>query len=287
MKRSKPMSFASFITIRDLKNSPMEVLHRLDGEDANAVYRAGLAIQNELYVGSTLRYLETRSEWLKAETVLDLGCGPGDLIHDLCRSYPDKSYTGVDMNQDFIATAGEQARGSSLCRFIQADLHEFSEGRYDFIILRAVLQHLKDADRLMRHLPELVHGKGVVLFLDTTRENFVEAEPPIAAWNDFYRRLEAAQKEHTGSRDCIAELEARLPGTVFQRLESLAPLIAVSGAQDRKKVVQYLILACAIATRMMSLPLDLNALIADLIRWHDTKNSRLALKSRLLLIKNT
>jgi SAM-dependent methyltransferase len=278
------MNVESFLTIPHLKESPAAVIQMLEGADANALYRATLAIQNELNIGAAFRYLDGRPEWQRARSVLDLGCGPGDLIAHLGRRFPGKAYTGVDMNPDFIAIAAEQTRGLQACRFIGGDLYDFSQGRHDFIILRAVLQHLKDPDRLMKHLPDLLSGNGVVLFLDTTRENFVEANPSLAVWNDFYDRVEAVQKEHTGSRDCMAELEARLPGTGFRILESLGQSIPVAGAEDRQRVIQYLILGCSITARMMSLPVDLKALVTDLLSWHDARNSNLVLKSRLMLM---
>ncbi len=281
------MNLKSFLTIRHLRQSPAEAIERLENASADDIYRSALALQNELHVGATLDYLGGRAEWLAAKTVLDLGCGPGDLIAHVACQFPDKSYTGVDINEDFVAIAREQSRGLSHCRFVHADLYEYAEGRYDFAILRAVLQHLKDPDRLMKHLPDILCEKSAVLFLDTTRENFVEAAPPIATFNEFYDRLEAVQKDHTGSRDCIAELEGQLPKTGFRLVESRAPLISVSGASNKEKVAQYLILGCAVAGKMMSLPVDLNGLFADLLHWHDAENGRLGLKSRMLLIERT
>lgn len=278
------MDLESFLTIRHLRESSTGAIERLESCDANDLYGAALAVQNELLVGDTIRYLGGRAEWRAAGSVLDLGCGPGDLIAHLSRRFPAKSYTGVDLSEEFVTVAADRTRGLGNCRIVHADLYEFAEGRYDFVILRAVLQHLKYPDRLMERLPDLLSGNGAVLFLDTTKENFVAAHPPIAAFDDFYDKLAAAQKEHTGSRDCMAELEGRLPGTGFRVVESLALLIPVTGAESREKVVQYLILGCAIAARMMSTPLDLNALVGDLLRWYDAEDSRLDIRSRLLLI---
>jgi SAM-dependent methyltransferase len=278
------MNLESFLTIRHLRESPAEAIETLEGVNANELYRAALAVQNDLHVGANVRYLSGRAEWLAARLVLDLGCGPGDLIAHLSRQFSAKSYTGVDVNEDFVAIARDQTRGLDHCRIIHADLYDFAAGRYDFVILSAVLQHLKYPDRLMKHLPDLLCEGGTVLFLDTTRESFVDADPPIVAFDDFYNRLEPVQKEHTGSRDCMAELERQLAGTGFRLVESLARRTPVSGGGGRQKVVQYLILGCSIGARMMSQPLDLNALVADLLRWHDAEDSRLDLKSRLLLI---
>ncbi len=132
---------------------------------------------------------------------------------------------------------------------------------------------------------ELFQDGAAVLFFETTRENFVVADPPITTFNEFYNRLEAIQKEHTGSRDCIAELEGQLGKYGFKLLEMDNPMIPVTNVENRIKVVQYLILACAIAKKMMPMPIEFKDLFADLIHWHEVVDSRLSLKSRRMLIE--
>jgi SAM-dependent methyltransferase len=180
--------------------------------------------------------------------------------------------------------AKEQTKTSANCVFYHDDLYEFARGRYDCVILRAVLQHLHDPDRFMKHLPALLNDGAAALFLETTRENFVVADPPIATFSEFYDRLEAVQKGHTGSRDCIGELEGQLRKYGFRLLEMNSPMIPVSDPEDRIKAVQYLILGCAITNRMMSMPIEFEDLFADLLHWYEAKDSRLSLKSRRMLI---
>jgi 2-polyprenyl-3-methyl-5-hydroxy-6-metoxy-1,4-benzoquinol methylase len=280
------MNVEPLLTIRNLKTSPADIIDQLTNVNENELYRAVLRIQNDLNIAENVRYLSGNRKWTAAKTVLDLGCGPGDLVAHLSGCFADKFYAGVDLNESFITMAKGQTKTSSNCVFYQADLYEFAQGRYDFVILRAVLQHLNDPDRFMKHLPALLNDSAAVLFLETTRENFVVADPPITTFNEFYCRLEAIQKEHTGSRDCIAELKGQLGKYDFKLLEMDNPMIPVTNAEDRVKAVQYLILGCAIAKKMMSMPIEFEDLFADLIHWHEVKDSRLSLKSRRMLIES-
>jgi SAM-dependent methyltransferase len=283
--RGKAMDFDSLLTLHNLKSSAPETAAALEAAAQDDLYAATLRLQNELNSGETLRYLGANSRWTAAQTVLDLGCGTGDLVADLAVHFPDKHYTGVDINADFVLQAGSRTRELGHCEFFQGDLYDFAAGRYDFVILRAVLQHLQDPDRFMKHLPALLRENAAVLFLETTRENFIEAEPPIAAFDRFYEQLEAVQREHTGSRDCIAELLALLPSYPFRLLESHTPRNPVTTEADRLKTVRYLALACATVRKMMPVRIRMEELFADLAAWHDAPRPRLSIKSRRLLIE--
>ena len=93
------------------------------------------------------------------------------------------------------------------------------------------------------------------------------------------------QKQHTGSRDCIAELEKDLGQFGFKLLALDDPALPVTTADNRVKVVQYLILGCTVGKKLMQMPIHLENLFADLVHWHETKDSRLSLKSRRMLIE--
>lgn len=279
------MDFDSLLTIRNLKLSAPETAAALETATENDLYGATLRLQNELNIDATVRYLGSNAQWPAAKTILDLGCGPGDLIAHLAVHFPDKRYSGVDINAHFVSQAKNLTRELNNCEFFQGDLYDFAEGRYDFVILRAVMQHLEEPDRFMKHLPDLLYGSAAVLLLETTRENFIEADPPIAAFDRFYAQLEAVQKKHTGSRDCIAELLERLALYKFKLLESHTPLNRITTAVNRLKAVQYLILACAVVKKMMPMSLQMSELFADLVAWHDAPHSHMSIKSRRLLIE--
>jgi len=279
------MNIDSILTIQNIKRTSVEVIKKLMKMSRMDLYAATLRVQNDLHIDDNSQYLATLPKWMAAKSVLDSGCGPGDMIGGLCHRYADKQYSGVDRNWLFILRAKKLLKSLTNCTFYRANLYKFAKGRYDFVILRAVLQHLSDPGRFMRRLPALLNEGAPVLFFETTRENFITADPSIPTFDEFYSRMEEVQKKHTGSRDCIAELERDLSQFGFRLLALDTPVYPVTAPENRLKVVQYLILACTTAKRLMRMPIDLERLLADLLHWYEAKESQLSLKSRRMLIE--
>ena len=46
----------------------------------------------------------------KKIAILDLGCGPGKHLQELCQAFPDYHFSGLDLNPEMIAYAIDQAK---------------------------------------------------------------------------------------------------------------------------------------------------------------------------------
>lgn len=77
--------------------------------------------------------------------VLDIGCGPGDILEYL----PGVEYLGVDLDADYIAHAESKygSRGRFLCRnAAEIDAAEFET--YDIVLATGLLHHLNDNEAI-------------------------------------------------------------------------------------------------------------------------------------------
>ncbi len=99
-----------------------------------------------------LRYdLSVIAGWIEpGSTVLDLGCGNGELLWYLKR---EKGVTGTGIEADEEQVAACIHRGVPV---IQGDLNEeiadYPDGAFDYVILSRTLQQVYEPDRLVRHL---------------------------------------------------------------------------------------------------------------------------------------
>lgn len=88
------------------------------------------------------RYVATRP----GMRVLDIGCGPGDLIEHLP---PDIDYTGTDLSASYIESARRRfgARGRYFVGRVE-DLDAEQLGEFDVVIAKSLLHHIDEDEAL-------------------------------------------------------------------------------------------------------------------------------------------
>lgn len=152
-----------------------------------------------------LRYFE---RWLKEERlekgeknrVIDAGCGTGHTLVALARHFPDTLFMGIDVSENSIQNASQQAEKSGITNvhFQYKDLREDLAplGQYRVVLSFGVLHHIEDFDRAFRNIAQLVEAKGyLVLFLYGTYGRFAHT------LNQKFLKLLTKDTSKTGSFD--------------------------------------------------------------------------------------
>lgn len=142
-------------------------------------------------------------------TVLDLGCGPGDICRRFARTFPNCSLHAIDASEPMLTQARktDQAAGlESRINYYQAYLPDASlpATTYSAIISNSLLHHLKSPDTLWKSLQRFSSPGTCIFIMDLLRPVSINAaeqlvteyasdEPPILQ-RDFYNSLLAAYR---------------------------------------------------------------------------------------------
>ena len=96
------------------------------------------------------------------QTIVDLGCGPGDLTRRLAERWPDADIVGVDCSAEMLARAQSEIALSRL-RFVRGDIATWTPERpVDLLVSNAALQWVGDHARLLPRLADLLAARGVL-----------------------------------------------------------------------------------------------------------------------------
>lgn len=106
----------------------------------------------------------------KEITIIDLGCGGGDILRDLAKYGQKKGYRfkliGIDANADAVAYANELSENYDNLQFITCDIfsEDFESMKYDIALATLFFHHFKTPE-LLSFLSKLVNTAqlGVVV----------------------------------------------------------------------------------------------------------------------------
>ena len=150
------------------------------GHDSEAIRR--LLVQGELLNPLTRRLFEDAGI-SRGMTVLDVGCGPGD-VSLIAASLVgvDGLVLGVDENAEALNVARARARSAGLDQlsFVEGDIQHVTLSReLDAIVGRLILQHLPDPASLLRLLAQRLRPGGLIAFQEYDITNPLEESLPF------------------------------------------------------------------------------------------------------------
>lgn len=131
-------------------------------------------------ISAVIRPLEAmvRSRKMSAFTLLDAGCGGGDIDEALALWSRERRYgmtlIGIDSHPHAVRVARERTAGHPEINIVQSDFFEskFSEDSFDFVISSLLLHHLS-ADQMSFFLWKAYRMARVGVVLTDLRRNFL------------------------------------------------------------------------------------------------------------------
>lgn len=140
-----------------------------DEEQALAYAKADFSSSNQTFVEMLLR-----DYGAMLDSVLDIGCGPGDVPVRLARAKPSVAITAVDASEPMVRLARQAAQDAGLqkqIKVIKARVPglELQAGDYDAILSKDLLHHLPEPAVLWDEIRRLAKEQTVVYVMDLAR----------------------------------------------------------------------------------------------------------------------
>ncbi len=124
-------------------------------------------------------YLVEHVKPCPGDKILDIGCGPGDILNHL----PNVRYTGLDISPEYIAAAKQRygSRGRFFCSDVGLAAIEGEHGSFDLVLSVGVIHHLDDAqaDKLFALARRVLSPTGRLVTYDGC---YVPQQSRIARW---------------------------------------------------------------------------------------------------------
>jgi SAM-dependent methyltransferase len=116
----------------------------------------GVSLANRLQAGRILQAWRQQQSTVKAPSVLDIGCGRGNLLQAL--QLKGASVLGLE-REEFPG----HERPGDFVRVGSLSDPEYAGRRFDIIILQHVLEHLEQPEKVLDHITEHLSEKGLLI----------------------------------------------------------------------------------------------------------------------------
>jgi ubiquinone/menaquinone biosynthesis C-methylase UbiE len=131
-------------------------------------------------------------------SLLDVGCGPGNITADLADRLVKGSVVGIDLSDEVIRLARSQYANESQpnLSFEVADVYDldFSENSFDVVYAHQVLQHLSKPVEALREMRRVLRPGGTLAVRDADYGTFAWSpdEPLLDRWLELYHDITRA-----------------------------------------------------------------------------------------------
>jgi len=247
-----------------MANQPAQNLPNIDLGDHQSHWKEHLELQTKVLESVDAKYIFPSKGWQSARKVLDIGCGEGSHFLRIQSQYPDKSYTGIDVDKDAISMA--QAKTSEVL-FLAKDLYSYTPTQeFDFAIARLLIQHLPNLDNFLDFAQACLNPGGTLLVVDGYEE-LKRIGPKAPLLKAAYDELAKAQKQRGTARNGSLELVNLAYKHGFQVEQEIIEALYAERDFSKQDLKHLYEVNSRVIKELYGVPLDLNAIYAQLDDW--------------------
>jgi ubiquinone/menaquinone biosynthesis C-methylase UbiE len=177
-------------------------------------------------------------------SILDLGCGGGQITIALARRYPALFFKGIDSSEGQIRRARRRSREIPNVEFEVGNAMDLAaeEGSFDGLVSIACLKHWPDRSRGLRECLRVVRPGSAMIIVEADKECSDQAALEfVSEWRmpsflrrrfaKFFRETIAGQSLTRGEAEELVAATPLVESRVFSPTK--APILIISAVKDR------------------------------------------------------
>jgi len=101
---------------------------------------------------------------IKASTVVEIGCGPGRLLHRMARQHPTSQFVGLDISEQMMSLGVDDRPSNVMTKLVTGD-GTIDADNFDLIYSVEVFQHLETAlkEKYLRTVGSMLKSNGIAV----------------------------------------------------------------------------------------------------------------------------
>ena len=163
---------------------------------------------------------------IEGKSVLDIGCGFGDIIPFISAKAKHFEYTGIDFSKNMLEMAKRKNFPKAKMVYMDAQDMDFKENSFDYIVTTFVLCSIPDPVKALKEMQRVIKKEGKIIMVEHVRSK----NPLLAFWQDIHNPLTKFFFGSNINRDTkgnikksglhIIKEESLALGDIFRRFEA-------------------------------------------------------------------
>lgn len=226
-----------------------------------------LNLQTDMFLPFEIFFFFNSDSWKNAGSVLDIGCGNGSYISQVSNHFPDKDYTAIDISSELISIAQKKFSASNiLFQHKSLEMLEANQ-KYDIILMRLIVQHLKDFQAVLEKASHLLKPGGTLIIIEPDLIKFKNL-PSTPKFEHLIMDIEEHSIKNKTNRHNLSEIGEMAIATnewnVSQDFKTVIPFI---GPFSNSKIMDLYQLWIDILEQSRILPITFGKIRDELEEW--------------------
>lgn len=152
------------------------------------------------YFKDKLNWMFKQVPSLSGKKVLDIGCGPGELVRVIKTVYEDCDITGLDISPEMIKYAEMKSISLNLygIKYILGDSHSlpFQDNSFDYLFNTISFHHYENPEKAIKEMNRILKPGGTLYLLDSIKNPSIISFMP---WYWDYKDSKQCYSKHLTS----------------------------------------------------------------------------------------